>query len=259
MMKFLSFLVLMLSTGQYVATVPATSSVTCTPPSNTYRWAAFNSANLCGTTGGSSCTTNGQAMYKLTEINGNTGHNAEQATTTAQPTYTTNAINSLPAATFNGTSDDFPLVTSIPNTVTTYSFYAVVNPAAAGSYRGIVGGGLSWDFNTTNNLDLRISGSTDIATGTNAYSTTGTWLTLAVTYNNSTNAYAFYVCSAGTCTVDKSGTGAAVSLTSGISSLGTFGTHYFNGSIAEIGYYNGIFSSTDLTNLGAYSQCEYNH
>ena len=97
---------------------------TCTPPTMTYRWAAYNSSNRCGTTGGSSCTSNGQAVYSLGDLVGsNTG---VQTNTFYQELYETNMVNGLPALQGNGGSrNQFILNTFIPNT-NNYTVYAVV-------------------------------------------------------------------------------------------------------------------------------------
>lgn len=228
--------------------------VPCTAPTMTYRWAAYNPSNLCGTTGGSSCTTNGQAFYSVADsVAGNT---ATQTSTGSQGTYSTNAINSLPAISFTG-AQFYTMGTGI-TAPTTFTFYAVAEVTNVSSNRGLIGANSSANFeirtaSTTPNVTLLSQATAQIAVSGTALPTS-TWFTLVVTYNTVSGAYNFYKAVGGSLTSLGSGTSiasfsAATTQLGGAQSVSDF----WFGSIAEWGYLN----STSTTGIAAYSQCEY--
>ena len=232
-------------------------SAACTAPTMTYRYAAYNSSNACGTTGGSSCTTNGQAAYSAADfVAGNT---ATEATTARQAVYNTNEINGLPAWTFSDAvaGTGFVMGTAIPSSISAFTMYAVMEfpTAHAGALlSNTPGGAIEWRINSGNNMQLEVNETLNIGASTQNLST-NTWYTVVVTYNTVSGAYAFYNASGGTLTAEGSGTNAQ-SFTQPTAIIGNagFGTSdYYNGQIAEIGFLN----SVNTTGIAAWSKCEY--
>jgi hypothetical protein len=188
------------------------------------------------------------------------GNNFTQTNTVgtpAQPVYTASAINGLVAGLFTSATPYtlMTIGTAIPTSVTTYSWYAVLNPTTGATLKifgGSANGDLRWYISSTGHQGLGIGGGSTIATGT-ATLASGTWVTIAFTYNSSTGAAALYKCSAGTCSSDGTAT-VTSSPTVAISTLGIGeGSSPFKGDIAEIGYYNGI----SISGVGSWSSCEY--
>ncbi|MGH9607285.1 MAG: LamG-like jellyroll fold domain-containing protein [Terracidiphilus sp.] len=234
----------------------------CAAPTMTYRWAAYNSSNTCGATGGSSCSTSGQAVYSVADfVAGNT---LKQAATSAQPTFETSAVNSRPALSFNGSSNYMTMATPVPVTNTTYTFYAVFNPANVASgfiFGNYLGYGVQVVvrlYQTHLQFIVDAGASPDSLSGSTVLST-GTWYTMVATYNLTSRAAALYLCSAGTCSSQGTATLAAQTLTKSLGALGTGNdsvTNPFDGYLAEAGYFNGI-DSNPSADIGAWSYCWY--
>jgi hypothetical protein len=228
----------------------------CSPPTMTGRWAAYNSANLCGLGGGSSCTTTGDVFYQETDFVAS--NSLTQTSTSHQPTYTTGAINSLPAVDFAGSPTEYLPSGSgfIVPTTGSFTLYAIFNADDFTVIKPLLStttaGGLLWGFYAGGEL-LNIAGGSAIGSSITTYST-GVWYTLVVTYNTSTGAYAFYNCSGGTCAADGSGTN--VQTITQVSELvgGDFpDSSFFNGKMAEFSYLN----SVSTAGIGAWSLCKY--
>ena len=226
------------------------SSVGCSPPSMTYRWAGYAAGNLCA--GPVSCTTNGQTLLSFADL---VASNTATAATGTPPTYLTSAVNSLPGFVFNGASSGnqtMAMATAIPSSPTTYTLYAILDPTSFSHNSAIISGtstsSLIWYFNTSG--QQAFFGGTTI-TGTTTYST-GSYITIVLTYSGSS--YAFYKCSGGSCTSDGTGTQAQTIL----SASGSIGDDSFNdflnANVAEIGILIGTASNSGI---GAWSQCKY--
>lgn len=217
----------------------------CTAPTMTVRYAAFNASNVC--TGG--CT-NGNVVTAFADMAG-----SNNAAGSGGPTFTAAAVGGQPSIQFAGGAD-FQLGTDISTSVTTYTEYAVIKPGTVGTLYSISGGGassaLEWRINASGHQEILNSAVASIVTGTATISTTS-YSVVAFTYNRSTGAANLYICSAGTCTSDGTATNAQ---TFG-SALNTVGFSQasggFVGYIAEWGYLNG----TSTTGIGSYSQCKY--
>jgi hypothetical protein len=221
--------------------VPA--AVSCSPPLFTSDWAAWNPSNICYPT--STCSDGEIMKYNFDSIGGNTASNPSGS----QPTYHTNQVNGLAANTFAG-SQFFNLTTGIPQT-NNFTFWAVVKLASSGG--GLFGygtGAFAWVVTPTSQYvasdNVGVGGYASASYGTS------TWVTVAVTYNSTSGAYAFYTCSGGTCTNIGSGTD-YISLSSATTRFGDAVYSYFNGQVAEAGYYNGISTA----GIGAWSKCKY--
>jgi hypothetical protein len=234
------------------------SSGSCTPPTMTYRWAAYNSLNTCGT--GVACTNGAAGRVSADLVSSN---NATNTTGSNQPTYTTGAINGQPAWTFNGSTPNFfSFTTALPfQSWTTITIYAVVeNTGTSGQFLATSAHNthlLGYGFNGSGNQAFGDVGIASLASGTAVYSTS-TWYTIVMQYNTSTLAYTLYKCSGGTCAADGSGTASSgFSFTSATDAMGADvndgGAYNFSGNVAEIGVLNG----TSTAGIGAWSQCEY--
>jgi len=263
-MKLFFQLALLLLFSQYNPSgpvFPTTGGGGCVPGVGglTYDWRIF----AAGTT----VATNGSGVNNWEEIL--LSNNASQATGGNQPIYTTGAINSLPAALFNGTSDTLTLTgastpTSGPiplGTALQYGF-AVFRLSSTGNNSGILGGatsggGLEWRINSSNHQELLAEGVASIGVGSATFAASTTYA-VAYSYNQTTGAYAFYTIAGGTVSSDGSGTNVQI-FTDNTDSLGAAPDvgDYFHGYIPEIGFIIG--STTTPTNLGTYIQSCFAH
>lgn len=224
----------------------------CSPPTMTSRWAAYNTSNTC-TASAVPCT-NGALGWNLPDFN---SVNAASNTASTGPTYTTGAINGLPAWTFNSASSQFWRLTSGITQSGSITFYAVFKTPASshqGALFGVqVGHGMEYRITSANKQDAVNQGLLDLGNGTTTL-TSSTWYTSVMTYNYSTGALALYLCSAGTCSADGTAT-ATSTFSAATNDLGAAQDvgDYFNGLIAEWGYLN----SANTTGIAAWSQCKY--
>jgi hypothetical protein len=228
----------------------------------TYRWAAYSltGTNNCGSAGTTLCA-NGLGVYTLPDSAGS--NNAVQTTSADQPTFATNQINGLPAISNSGGSGSSAQVLVAGTgfaTGTNFTMYAVVEPTNLGNYMAVFGTNLANDSQVAveygfegNNQFVRANGNSAIP-GSATFANS-TWKTIALTYNNSTQAVQMYICSSGTCTADGSaGTILPGAFNTAITNLfGPAADFAMQGYIAEWGYLNSI----SLTGIGAYSQCKY--
>jgi hypothetical protein len=204
---------------------------------------------------GTTVATNGSGVNNLAEIVASNA--ATQSTGGLQPIYNTNQINTLPAMTYNGFTSNRVLTfgTSIPITVTTYTFFAVVQPATSGASLAIIGGqpgAMEYRINSSLHQELLVAGVVSLGVGTATISTTSP-TTVVGQWNSTSGAWAFFICSGGTCSSDGSGTQAGA-LTQPTNLIGEGdGGDSFNGIIAEVGFLNG----TSTTGIGAYSLACY--
>lgn len=262
-MNFLSGLIiasllLMQSTigaGRGTGAAAATASAG-TPPTMTYRWAAYSTANTCGTTGTVSCTTTGQTVYSLDDLAD--GLVATQTSAGNQPTYLLSAVNSKPGLTFNGSSSYMTPDTGF--TPIEFTFYAVQSYTELSGNNGILGadqgGAIEWRLAASGQQQLLYEGEALLATSTTTY-TAGTPYTIVATLNTGNGAYTFGHCSAGTLVADGSGTasstgtpGAPTTELGGAVAVGD----YFYGWLAEVGVLNG---STSTAGICSWSLSEY--
>lgn len=244
---------LLLLTGQF--TLPtrggiASGTATCTPPTMTYRWPVYGAGNTCN--GGLACS-NGLGIDTLVDVVGT--NNATQATSGNRPIYTTGAINSLPAAAYNGTTNVLSLGTALMAATTTYVALGIkidTSSLHGAIFGGPSGGELELRVNGTHQ-ELLIENVAVIGTGTTTL-TNGSFMTLVATYNSGTGTWALYTCSGGTCTVDSSGTNIKT-ITAGMSNLGAApgSSEFYSSNIAEFEY----ASSITTAGIGAYSLCKF--
>lgn len=85
-------------------------------------------------------TTSSGAVTNWADQSGN-GYNATQSSGSARPTLTTNAVNGLPAITFNGSSHFLTLPAGFSNLSQGISFYIVYKPGTTANYPIDIGNG----------------------------------------------------------------------------------------------------------------------
>jgi hypothetical protein len=249
---------LMLLVGQY--NIPRRTGATaasggggCTAPTSieTSQWPVYGTGVTCvggACTSGSSISLIPDTVGSLS-LAGNTGSYAE-------PHWSPSIFGSLQAANYSNPSG-MSLGTGIPTSVTSTSFWATLQ--VAGSGRGIVGGpnsALEWRISAGGVQQVLVSNVALIGSGSQVF-TTGVSYTVAVTVNATTGAWAMYTMSGGVVTTDASGTAGAISFGANITDFGIANGHAdgFTGNIVDAGYFNGIWNSTQLNQIAAWSQC----
>jgi len=248
-----SLLVFLLLFGQYGipshtgATASVAVAVACNAPTMTNRWSVYASSG-----------TNGSGLATL--VDAVAGNNAVQATGGSQPIYATGAVNGLPALTYNSSSQ-MQLTTGLAGTTGAFTatFYAVVKPSNTTGTFPIMGNSgnsvaLEWRI-AAGHQELLTSSVRSLGVGTAVISSTS-YSTLIAQYNNNFagGGWAFYLCSAGTCTSDGSGSNGNYTFDQVVNSIGQASPDgSFVGSIAEFGYFNG----TTTAGIAAWSACQY--
>lgn len=225
----------------------------CAAPTafETSQWPVYGAGVTCVTACGSGVAINliPDTVGSL-NLAGNTGSYAE-------PTYLPSAFGTLAAAAYSNPSG-MALGAGIPTSVTSTSFWATLAPS--GGARGIVGGPASafeWRITTGGCCqEVLVSGVSVIGHGSAAF-TNGAKYTVAVTVNSVTGAWALYTMSGGVVTSDGSGTIGAITFGAPITDFGTAnGTaDGFQGNIVDAGYFAGIWNSTALNAIAAWSNC----
>jgi hypothetical protein len=119
-----------------------------------------------------SVSTTGSNVTTWGDVSGS-GNNATQATSTKQPTLISNAINGMPAVSFNGTSDFLQIPAGLANLSSGASIFAVINPPS------VTAGARILDFGngaTSDNLQLQepATNSAELLTYNGATATTVT-------------------------------------------------------------------------------------
>lgn len=185
------------------------------------------------------------AYYKLDESSGNAldAVGAHNGTVTSATQNVTGKINTC--YTFNGSSSNINIGTVSTSSVFTYAAWIKTSSATyqciiAG--KGIGSGSTYFRVNNTGNLGLANADNVFIG-GSAANVNTGSWIYVAVTYNSS-GTYVFYVNG----TASGSGTNLQT-FSFGNYSIGLQGNEYFNGQIDEVGIWNRVLTSTEITTL----------
>ena len=216
---------------------------TCVNPTTTSQWIASNS-----------CSSGAACMNDAVSSN-----NAVQTVSGNRPTYTAYGIFNKPYLTFATASSQFLNLTStIPTSNTTYSFYAVLNNTSLSANNYLVAGGagaIGYGIGSSGKQGIAKVSTAWAASGTNAIAANKNYA-IAATFNTSTNAYQFFLVSGGGYTSDGSGTATAETYTVAMSYLG-YANAYAAISTPEMGYYNGIWNSTQLQALATYVNCQY--
>jgi hypothetical protein len=205
-----------------------------------------------------SITYNGSnQVSQWTDVSGSQ-NNATQSVTANEPIFTANAINSLPAVTFNGSSAYLQLNQLLTDFSPGASVLAVIKPTAVSANATILdlencaspGTNLSLKEPSTNAAALNIFNSNWNSTvnSTNAV-VVGSFQILEGIFPPPTAANY-------TNTIPNSNT----ALAAGNNYIGraTAGSNYFNGLLAELYVYNAPLSSANRTALEGYLSTKYN-
>lgn len=196
-------------------------------------------------------------MGTLTDQSGSS-NNATQSNATLKGTFVTNAINSLPAYSFDGTDDRYLLTSAIPDG--DWTVYIVLKPAGSGA-RSVFGGANAVShasqlrLNSAHKWEWVDSATAVIATSTTALSTSAYSY---VTVTRSASANGKFRLNG----VDDGNTGTHANLGAaamfGASGVGLPGTsEFFNGLIAEFVRFNSKHDATDIASMESYFTTKY--
>ena len=96
-----------------------------------------------------------------------------------------------------------------------------------------------------------------LATSTSSFSNNTNYAVVG-TFNTSTGAYAFYSLAGGTYSSAGSGTASAPTLGAAMDAIaiGNGGT-YLAGSSPEMAFYNGIWTTGNISTIATYTYCQY--
>jgi hypothetical protein len=246
------FFVFVFASGQNIDTGnrrKVRPAISCAAPAMTHRWMVSANTNTCS--GGTACT-NGAGIDTVTDLGSAPSSAAEQPTSANRPVFAAALLNGKAVATFTGASQNFILHNNISDGLMTV--YAVLRPTSGtffgGGNTGTIGS-VQYFFNGTNEQFNNMNKAV-IVTGTSTLST-GSFQTIALTYDFTSGAAQLFRCSGGTCTNDGTGSytggfGNPITRIGGESVPG-----YFTGQLAEVGYTNVISTA----GIAAYSQCQY--
>lgn len=190
------------------------------------------------------------------------GNNASQATSASRPTVVTNAINSLPAISFDGSNDWLQLppdFKSIPGS----TMYVVTKPATLGAGRQFFNFG---DSAANNNIYLEGDASGNLAltveNGGTANSAQSTGGLTAATYKvievrqESPGRVTFYsngaLVGSGTISIPN-----VITRSSNFVGKGSGSSNYFNGQIAEFLFYSRALSDSERLGVSTYLNQRY--
>ena len=190
---------------------------------------------------------------------------------TQYPTYeATGGPGGVPDVKFiKANSNKLVLGSNIGPDSSTYttSMYVIVQPDSATDFATIIGGdsGGRLAYNVTYysaHQNLEYAYTYIIGTGTTTWTIGSTWYAIATTVTGSGasgTAWNFYKISSGTYASDGSGTNATAAQNMRLNESGynVGAGQYGSFKIAEIGYYNGIFTSGNLSTLATYVNCKY--
>lgn len=220
-------------------------------------------------------TSNGDAVAKWTDKSGNSNPLYDQNTSTKRPTYQTNQINSLPAVSFDGTSDELRTGTlagggaSVSWGSQVFTLYAVQqdnsgNPTAGVGWNWVTaddGGGFTY-------FQLQRYTNTS-TTRWRAYDTSGNGTQVTTTISNGTASSDWHILSAiarsgnvqlyvdGVATTSVSRTGTNQNKSCPLWVGGLFGGSFTTLKLAELYVYNTANSDTDRHSNESYLSTKY--
>jgi hypothetical protein len=191
------------------------------------------------------------------------GSTASQTTSSAQPTYTSSAINGLPAVVFNGSSDYLNMPAGFSNFASGVSIFVVANPTATSPYYNNI-----FDFANTSNYGVSAMNLVQ-PSGTNLsfqlYDSGGNITSVTASSAVTTGSYKlFEVTHDGTATgtmytnAVQIAQNTAMSSTSSLNPMYNFlasqvgGVSNFAGGIAEVLVYNRLLTSSQRLGVEQY-------
>jgi Chitobiase/beta-hexosaminidase C-terminal domain/Concanavalin A-like lectin/glucanases superfamily len=209
--------------------------------------------------------TSGSNVTQWTDMS-SVANNATQSNSSNQPTLVTNAVNGLPALSFNGTSDYLQFGSGFANFVPGFSFFMVVKPTAtATNYRDY----LYFATNNTNTDSAIFEANTGVSGSMNLYSFTGS--TSSSIGSSTAITPSQYQLIEGT----NNGAGTGILYTNGVQQatgflydmsnvtrtnnyIGGRATNFFyQGQIAEILVYNTALTTAQRAAVESYLQARY--
>ncbi len=201
-LAIVALLGLMPSMGQQDQTIVAVrkrAAVVCVAPTTDHRYAINEPTTTCN--GGSACT-NGAGIDFVTDlVQTDRDNRARQTVSGQRPIYTTGAINGLPAAAFTSTNSQFLDMANgggwlgSGGAVTAITVWMVIKPTNGAwilSSQSGTAGSFMYSFTASPGHQHADSKNRTILGSGTATLSSSTWYTLAVTYNFSTGALAFY-------------------------------------------------------------------
>jgi hypothetical protein len=234
------------------------SAPSCVDPTTieTYEWPMYGTGVTCTPT--SACTNSANIANVPSIVSPN---NATPYGTANYPIYTTSTFGTLAGANLGSPSiSALYLQYPIPAANTTYSMWWTFKLASGGGGAlngGTIGNAFEWRVYPTGQQMALDSGSYEIGQGSYTFAA-GTAYTVAATINTTTGAWALYTLSGGVATLDGSGTVTPFTFANPMDTIGASydNTDPFSGYILDGGYYDGIWTSTQLTAIAAYSKCK---
>ena len=236
----------------YIQIDPSTANL---PLTNLQVWLKADNGVVLGS---------GSSVSQWTDMSGN-ANNATQSNSSFQPTLVTNAINSLPALSFNGTNEYLQLGSGFANFTAGASIFVVTYPAALGSYQTWLhfGGSSSNNYlgfeatNTSGSVATYVYNGTTGSVLTATSAITASQYQLMETVYNGSNTATIY--NNGVQKAQSTSMQTAPNTTRTNNYVGQFGgsTHYVNGQIAEILVYNTALTSVQKAAVEAYIYGRY--
>lgn len=202
-------------------------------------------------------------VSKWIDQSGN-GNHALQSTSSNQPTISTNAINGLPALSFNGTSQYLQLLSGFANFTSGASIFVVVNPTSTASDARFIELGTAANTNTISLQRYSTTAGPGFyvysgASGSSVVSTSGLTTSqyqLVEALHNGSNVATLYT--NGTQIVQG-----AINSIPNITRTGNIGTNYshsgnfIQGQIAEVIVYNKILTDSERQTVESYIYGKY--
>ncbi len=207
-------------------------------------------------------TTSGSNVTQWSDLSGS-GNDLSQTNGSAQPTFVTNAVNSLPAVNFNGTSQyfNFPGSSTFSDFSQGESIFAVLNPATGGPHYvfDVSNGAVS------NNLTVSNTGTTGTFTVVKNGSTSGLSATSSLILGQYQLLEAFQTSTTGTIKVNgvQKATGtlnAPVVIARTMNHVGTnynASADFYQGGLAELIVFNRYLSGSEQAQVESYLMQKY--
>lgn len=200
---------------------------------------------------------NNDAVGTLTDQSGNS-NNATQSSAGLKGIFITNAINGLPAYSFDGTDDRYTMASAIADG--DWTVYIVLKPAGS-TFRTVFGNSGSTHatqlrLDTTHKWQFVDSGTAGISSSNTALSTSAFSY---VTMTRSASLNGKFRLNG----VDDGDTGTHANLSSGMNLIGACFvgvpgiSEFFNGLIAEFVRFNSKHDATDIASMESYFTTKY--
>ncbi len=207
--------------------------------------------------------TSGSNVTQWTDMS-STANNAVQSNGSYQPTLVTNAVNGLPAISFNGSNEYLQFGSGFANFTAGASIFLVVNPAALSGYQTWFSvsdsGGSNYlgfeEGSTAGSVASFVYNSTTSSSVIASSAITASQYQLMETVYNGSNTATIY--GNGTQLAQSTSMQTAPNTTRTNNYLGQLGTgSYFHGQIAEVLVYNTALSASQRAAVEGYLRARY--